>query len=146
MFAVFHRGLPFIDSVCLSCKTLSDYLDTLIVLEKFHVAKLTKILLTQHGFLPWPGFFLPRLFTSANREDRMRRIKFLAVALAFLLSSVMSLTYADMLSRSEEHTSELQSLMRITHAVFCLQQKKSQQKTIHYSVICYQHYTQTKHQ
>src|SRR3546814_5359864 len=25
--------------------------------------------------------------------------------------------------RSEEHTSELQSLMRITHAVFCLQQK-----------------------
>src|SRR3546814_3928265 len=27
------------------------------------------------------------------------------------------------LSRSEEHTSELQSLMRISHAVFCLKQK-----------------------
>src|SRR3546814_8665416 len=27
-------------------------------------------------------------------------------------------------SRSEEHTSELQSLMRISYAVFCLQQKK----------------------
>src|SRR3546814_6542191 len=27
-------------------------------------------------------------------------------------------------SRSEEHTSELQSLMRISHAVFCLQKKK----------------------
>src|SRR3546814_7359103 len=26
--------------------------------------------------------------------------------------------------RSEEHTSELQSLMRISYAVFCLQQKK----------------------
>src|SRR3546814_4387238 len=26
--------------------------------------------------------------------------------------------------RSEEHTSELQSLMRISHAVFCLQKKK----------------------
>src|SRR3546814_15744995 len=26
--------------------------------------------------------------------------------------------------RSEEHTSELQSLMRISHAVFCLKQKK----------------------
>src|SRR3546814_7024907 len=30
--------------------------------------------------------------------------------------------------RSEEHTSELQSLMRISYAVFCLQKKK-QQKT-----------------
>src|SRR3546814_1586314 len=28
------------------------------------------------------------------------------------------------LSRSEEHTSELQSLMRISYAVFCLKQKK----------------------
>src|SRR3546814_9624024 len=63
-----------------------------------HVAKLTKILLTLHGLLPSPVFFLPRLFTSANREDRMRRIKFLAVAIALLLSSVMSSTYADMLS------------------------------------------------
>src|SRR3546814_7713774 len=28
-------------------------------------------------------------------------------------------------NRSEEHTSELQSLMRITYAVFCLKKKKS---------------------
>src|SRR3546814_4887799 len=35
-------------------------------------------------------------------------------------------------ARSEEHTSELQSLMRISYAVFCLKKKnriKSQQKT-----------------
>src|SRR3546814_6541111 len=31
--------------------------------------------------------------------------------------------------RSEEHTSELQSLMRISYAVFCLKKKKPQQKT-----------------
>src|SRR3546814_3854715 len=31
-------------------------------------------------------------------------------------------------SRSEEHTSELQSLMRISYAVFCLKQKKEQTK------------------
>src|SRR3546814_8166315 len=31
---------------------------------------------------------------------------------------------ARQLSRSEEHTSELQSLMRISYAVFCLKQKK----------------------
>src|SRR3546814_9944112 len=31
--------------------------------------------------------------------------------------------------RSEEHTSELQSLMRISYAVFCLQKKKLPKKT-----------------
>src|SRR3546814_3152259 len=31
-----------------------------------------------------------------------------------------------MSSRSEEHTSELQSLMRISYAVFCLKKKKKQ--------------------
>src|SRR3546814_4827972 len=31
--------------------------------------------------------------------------------------------------RSEEHTSELQSLMRISYAVFCLKKKKRQSRT-----------------
>src|SRR3546814_2815875 len=31
--------------------------------------------------------------------------------------------------RSEEHTSELQSLMRISYAVFCLKKKKKQKKS-----------------
>src|SRR3546814_4095642 len=31
--------------------------------------------------------------------------------------------------RSEEHTSELQSLMRISYAVFCLKKKKKQNQT-----------------
>src|SRR3546814_5296836 len=31
--------------------------------------------------------------------------------------------------RSEEHTSELQSLMRISYAVFCLKKKKTQQRS-----------------
>src|SRR3546814_3490093 len=31
---------------------------------------------------------------------------------------------AEMVERSEEHTSELQSLMRISYAVFCLKKKK----------------------
>src|SRR3546814_3837197 len=31
--------------------------------------------------------------------------------------------------RSEEHTSELQSLMRISYAVFCLKKKKNQKQT-----------------
>src|SRR3546814_6441362 len=32
-------------------------------------------------------------------------------------------------ARSEEHTSELQSLMRISYAVFCLKKKKTQRQT-----------------
>src|SRR3546814_10806351 len=32
------------------------------------------------------------------------------------------------LSRSEEHTSELQSLMRISYAVFCLKKKKKRKR------------------
>src|SRR3546814_6566202 len=32
------------------------------------------------------------------------------------------------LRRSEEHTSELQSLMRISYAVFCLKKKKTQKR------------------
>src|SRR3546814_8952543 len=36
-------------------------------------------------------------------------------------------------TRSEEHTSELQSLMRISYAVFCLKKKNRQQTRINYS-------------
>src|SRR3546814_2979047 len=36
-------------------------------------------------------------------------------------------TDADLPARSEEHTSELQSLMRISYAVFCLKKTKTEQ-------------------
>src|SRR3546814_10283950 len=41
--------------------------------------------------------------------------------------ALVTLAVAEM--RSEEHTSELQSLMRISYAVFCLKKKKQQRKT-----------------
>src|SRR3546814_9037022 len=50
------------------------------------------------------------------------------------------LTVNEPLIRSEEHTSELQSLMRISYAVFCLKKKKkntqilSSSKTKHYNI------------
>src|SRR3546814_4917921 len=37
--------------------------------------------------------------------------------------------------RSEEHTSELQSLMRISYAVFCLKKKKKNASTQHHDYI-----------
>src|SRR3546814_10078274 len=42
-----------------------------------------------------------------------------------------SLRIGDMQHRSEEHTSELQSLMRISYAVFCLKKKKKKQNQLH---------------
>src|SRR3546814_1557706 len=39
-------------------------------------------------------------------------------------------TIVAMVERSEEHTSELQSLMRISYAVFCLKKKKKSKKHI----------------
>src|SRR3546814_8142307 len=46
--------------------------------------------------------------------------------------------------RSEEHTSELQSLMRISYAVFCLKKKKKQNITKKHTIYsetkeCYSH-------
>src|SRR3546814_6888729 len=46
--------------------------------------------------------------------------------LAALSNRVLELTPE---GRSEEHTSELQSLMRISYAVFCLQKKNTTYKT-----------------
>src|SRR3546814_5894180 len=47
----------------------------------------------------------------------------------------MPTTYVDrepLRSRSEEHTSELQSLMRTSYAVFCLQKQRHQQIQSHH--------------
>src|SRR3546814_5959226 len=52
------------------------------------------------------------------RDERNRNSLLLAGGV--LLALVIALS----LSRSEEHTSELQSLMRISYAVFCLKKKK----------------------
>src|SRR3546814_20386010 len=51
--------------------------------------------------------------------DRVRQ----ATAEAFTIGDPL-----DMAVRSEEHTSELQSLMRISYAVFCLKKKKKNNK------------------
>src|SRR3546814_3289759 len=46
------------------------------------------------------------------------------LALAFTSPVRVSTVLAGCVFRSEEHTSELQSLMRISYAVFCLKNKK----------------------
>src|SRR3546814_3430443 len=54
--------------------------------------------------------------TEENIQSRIRGVTLMALSNKF--------------GRSEEHTSELQSLMRISYAVFCLQ-KKNKQKQRH---------------
>src|SRR3546814_5845818 len=44
-----------------------------------------------------------------------------------LINFVVGTDYRKSTERSEEHTSELQSLMRISYAVFCLKKKKNTQ-------------------
>src|SRR3546814_5723524 len=69
--------------------------------------------------LPWLGRVV------ARDEDAYR---YLAESLRRFpdqqdLAERMRSTGFEKVARSEEHTSELQSLMRISYAVFCLQQK-----------------------
>src|SRR3546814_2720927 len=47
--------------------------------------------------------------------------------------------FSDSWSRSEEHTSELQSLMRISYAVFCLKKKKQDHNITHISRLSSHH-------
>src|SRR3546814_9119671 len=67
--------------------------------------------------------------------DRVRRIGALTLAASATLVIFMGVLFLDSsqallrAARSEEHTSELQSLMRISYAVFCLKNKKHQKRT-----------------
>src|SRR3546814_4470155 len=73
---------------------------------------------TTNGDAPLAGPS-PRMLLSSNRYSRhvLRRIWLL----------FPSIGTSEPASRSEEHTSELQSLMRISYAVFCLKKKTNTQ-------------------
>src|SRR3546814_3463755 len=89
---------------------------------------------------------VPRELDEAARIDgagwltRLRHVTLPAIAPTMLLVSVLTvagmfqlfaepyvMTQGGPAQRSEEHTSELQSLMRISYAVFCLKKKKRHQ-------------------
>src|SRR3546814_2049105 len=56
----------------------------------------------------------------------------LTVIVKLLFFPLANKSYKSM-ARSEEHTSELQSLMRISYAVFCLKKKKKKKKKKQYT-------------
>src|SRR3546814_10376700 len=56
----------------------------------------------------------------------------IAVLRRTLVRSFLLLALGLIVMRSEEHTSELQSLMRITYAVFCLKKKNKTQSDLYF--------------
>src|SRR3546814_7545228 len=83
--------------------------------------------LRKEGFQP---FMVTQ--TRVRNEDRREHTKHMIRA---------GLRYARGFARSEEHTSELQSLMRISYAVFCLKTKKTKK----YNADSTTHYIHNRH-
>src|SRR3546814_7301944 len=77
----------------------------------------TAVLTTDAGWSPWVTLFIGLLITFV--------VAYILGAITLRLSGHY-LPLGTIAWRSEEHTSELQSLMRISYAVFCLKKKKNQ--------------------
>src|SRR3546814_5683902 len=112
------------------------------------LARPTDLRITKHQ---WGAFY----GTDLDLQLRRRRIETVVIggiATNFGVESTARAAhdhgYAPVLveDRSEEHTSELQSLMRISYAVFCLKKKKKNESKKHTDMndIRYEH-NQTKH-
>src|SRR3546814_6567500 len=78
---------------------------------------------------------------QARRMDRPCRLRRTSVMEGFLVEGEVrralqeyEIRGLDVTSRSEEHTSELQSLMRISYAVFCLKKKTKQTRLYYISI------------
>src|SRR3546814_10481489 len=69
------------------------------------------------------GVFLSLFAGSDNPLAPLKGFMIGTIA-ASLIGAVYGYVIMPRLDRSEEHTSELQSLMRISYAVFCLKKKK----------------------
>src|SRR3546814_4763716 len=79
----------------------------------------------------WAGIAVRRLVRPANPT----RLQYLRVGSGQFLAANRARHAPDQ-TRSEEHTSELQSLMRISYAVFCLQKKKKDKSHKHRQFKC----------
>src|SRR3546814_7726109 len=89
------------------------------------------VLITATGFAPWRQTILPQgdsIRLAIILEKATNKLETVIITAGSFVASDEK--RGAELSRSEEHTSELQSLMRISYAVFCLKKNNKQTKTI----------------
>src|SRR3546814_3148844 len=96
------------------------------VARLFHERHGKVVTVTRHTANPLRAHADLSLLVSAHDERAHIEPLLYQAALQQLLDLIFQLLCEDegRLQRSEEHTSELQSLMRISYAVFCLKKKK----------------------
>src|SRR3546814_10005175 len=101
---------------------------------------------------------VPFLFARANRSRGSVLLTLAGMVLTFALVSSLAVVCSEwvvrassvgrqvalwvmvLFARSEEHTSELQSLMRISYAVFCLKKKNKQYSESYHTSSTYNTY------
>src|SRR3546814_10857856 len=85
----------------------------------------------RRGILPLNSFHLSHSLAKALKSDRftVTADKAFADVMRGCAEPKPDRPETWINERSEEHTSELQSLMRISYAVFCLKKKKNQPET-----------------
>src|SRR3546814_8405016 len=103
------RNVPMIDSSGVAA--LSDFMRR---------CRARGVVVIVSGIRPQPKEVLARMgfgTGAGGRHDNLR--------LAADFAAARDLAAALIAARSEEHTSELQSLMRLSYAVFCLKKKNT---------------------
>src|SRR3546814_6306144 len=107
---------------------MNDHLDKIRIIESRRAALERRVVENPFG-RPEP----PQ--QPAERAAILRQAGSAALAMKIVLVPIASFLFRRGRTRSEEHTSELQSLMRISYAVFCLKKKKQQIKIIIHTIL-----------
>src|SRR3546814_2691559 len=76
-----------------------------------------------YGQLAWRLRQDPRVVVHDRTNIRDLSLETIGAPVDLVVGDLSFISLELVLDRSEEHTSELQSLMRISYAVFCLKQK-----------------------
>src|SRR3546814_8253320 len=102
------------------------------LLHELGLRREERALLLMHDTVDWPVAFLGSLHagivpvavnTLLTPDDYAYMITHSRSQAVFVSGTLLDTLQQALSRRSEEHTSELQSLMRITYAVFCLTKK-----------------------
>src|SRR3546814_5347410 len=111
-------GIPLAGTVGVDASQIGAFRESVARLDPPWVSEHLAFLRAGRGRQAFnTGFLLPPLQSRETIETSVRNIRQLQAAIGRPLAFEIA-------ARSEEHTSELQSLMRISYAVFCLKDNK----------------------